>query len=248
MISKANHSPSVSRSHRSPLVCLIAGVIALQGTLLAGSLRFLPWDDSVSARQIALLGKSSIELEDLHPGKRSKAYPAGEGETAPKLVALDRSNPDGKPVTIDIKVDPKFQTPLVLIIPDPKHPTGLRPFVVEDDSSNFSWGSVRILNATGKELMIRQEKIIKALPKSWTPVDIAQAGKARNVGVQVAARDKPKDILYSAVWEHSPDVRKLVFIVPGADARTGSVECKIIPQDRRVVAAEKSDAATTKAP
>lgn len=245
MISKLNHFPAVSRPHRSPLGILIAGAIALQGSLLAGPLRFLPWDDSVSARQIALLGKSSVELEDLHPGKRSKPYPAGEGDVAPKLVALDRSSPDGKPVTIDIKVNAEFQSPLVLIIPDPKHPTGLRPFVVEDDSSKFAWGSVRILNATGKELLIRQEKIIKALPKSWTPVDIAQAGDARNVGVQVAARDKPKDILYSAVWEHSPDVRKLVFIVPGTDARTGSVECKIVPQDRRVAAAEKAAAANT---
>ncbi|WP_193211477.1 hypothetical protein [Luteolibacter marinus] len=225
---------------RSTLAAIVAGAFTLQGTLLAGSIRFLPWDDTVAGRQLGFQGgKDVVELQDLHPGQRSKAFQVGGEDSVPKLVALDKTSADGKQVSVDIKLGSGFKSPLVLIIPDPKHPTGVRPFVIEDDTANFAWGSVRVLNATGRELLILHEKIVKKLPKTWKPVDIVQQGKTRNVGVQVAAPEKPKDILYSAVWEHDPNVRKLVFIVPGTDARTGVVDFKIVPENRLVVAAEQ---------
>jgi hypothetical protein len=56
------------------------------------------------------------------------------------------------------------------------------------------------------------------------------------MGMQLVARDDLKAILYSAVWEHDPDVRKLVFVVPGTDVRTGAVEFKIIPENRHAPA------------
>jgi hypothetical protein len=133
-----------------------------------------------------------------------------------------------------------IQDPLVLILPDAKHSTGLRSFVIEDASSNFAWGTMRFVNSTGKPLLVRHDKTIKELPSTWTPVDIAPGGDARNAGVQVAARDDTKTILYSAVWKHDPNIRKLIFVVPGADVRTGVVAFKIVPEDRRVLAASRT--------
>lgn len=208
-------------------------------------MRFLPWDDEIAARQIGITtGKEVVELQDLHPGKRSDPLQVKSGDVAPQLVAIDRKTPEGKPVMVPLKIKPGIKAPLVLIIPDPKHPTGLRPFVIEDDTANFPWGSVRVLNATGVELLILHEKITKALPNSWNPVNIDQKGKARNVGVQIAARANPKKILYSGVWEHDPQVRKLAFLLPGTDGRTGEIATKIIPQDKRFVNPEKVSANT----
>ena len=55
------------------------------------------------------------------------------------------------------------------------------------------------------------------------------------MGVQLVASDDHDSILYSAIWEHDPEVRKLAIIIPGADVRTGAIEFKIIPEDRRIL-------------
>lgn len=221
--------------HRS--AGMLLAIFALATSLHAVPVRFLAWDDAIAARKIGFQnGKDVIPLADLHPHKRSGPVDAtGDGPIT--LAALDRPDPDGKPLTISIKAAAEIKSPLVLILPDPKHPSGMRGFVIDDDSSGFSWGEIRLINATGKELAVRCEKIAKLLPKSWTPVDIDPGGKNRNMAVQVAARDDLTAILYSAVWEYDPNLRKLVFIVPGNDVRTGAVEFKIIPEDKRVVAA-----------
>jgi hypothetical protein len=228
---------------KCPALSLL-GFLALHGALLAGPIRFLPWDDAIAARKIGFQNAKGVaELQELHPHKRSAPADGTAGETALKLVALDRTSEDGKPVTVDIKLSAGIQSPLILILPDPKHPTGLRPFVIEDNATNFSWGSLRFINATGKALLVKQDKTIKALPETWTPVDLSPGGEARNTGVQLVARDDLNTILYSAVWEHHPDIRKLVFILPGTDARTGALEFKIIPEDRRVQAVAAAEEA-----
>ena len=223
--------------HRRPFAAILLGMLALHGALLAVPIRFLAWDDSVAARKIGFQNiKGVSELQDLHPSKRSATLEGTAGESPLQLIALDRPGPEGKPATLEIKAPAGIQSPLVLILPDAKHLTGLRLFVIEDNSSNFGWGTVRFINATGKALLIRQDKTIKALPDTWTPVDVDPGGKARNMGMQLVARDDLKAILYSAVWEHDPDVRKLVFVVPGTDVRTGAVEFKIIPENRHAPA------------
>jgi hypothetical protein len=220
-----------------PLVFLFLALFSLQGTLLAIPVRLLAWDDAVAARKIAFQnGTTVVEVADLHPNKRSDALDGGTGGSPLQLVALDRDSKDGKPVAVEIKLAAGILKPLVLILPDPKHPTGLRPFVVEDDATNFGWGTIRFINATGKALLVRHDKTIKKLPAAWTPVDVDPGGEARNTGVQVAMPEDIKSILYSAVWEHDPEIRKLVFVVPGREARTGVVEFKIIPEDRRTLA------------
>lgn len=213
----------------------------LAGSLAAGPVRFLPWDDATAARKIAFeAGSSQVELEDLHPQKRSEPVSFKPGETAPRLVALDRKSDDGTPVSIEIKGLGKLRVPLVIILPDPGHPGGLRPFVIEDSSDGFAWGDIRFVNATGRPLLIRSENKIHKIADSWKPIDVSPGGTTRNIGVQAASPDDLESILYSAVWEHDPETRKLVFLLPGADARTGAIDVKIIPENRRVAAAAEA--------
>lgn len=203
-------------------------------SLQAVPIRFLPWDDSVAARKIAFHnGKDVTEIQDLHPDKRSKACEWTAAETPPELIALDRTGADGKPVTIPLALTAGIKSPLVLILPDPAKPGGLRGYVVEDSSGSFAWGSSRFINATGRELLVRQDKLVKKLPKSWQATDFAPGGAARNVGIQIAAPDDLNSVLYSAVWEYEPNIRKLVIVIPGADPKSGTVDLKIIPEDRR---------------
>jgi hypothetical protein len=225
---------------RLPLI-LVLCILACMESLVAASIRFLPWDHTVAARKIAFQhGKESINLT-LHPDQRSVPIKTTAAEVLLQLVALDRTSPDGEPVSVAIKMPAKIQDPLVLILPDAKHPTGIRYFVIEDGFDNFAWGTMRFINITGKALVVRHEKIIKELPAAWALVDIAPIGDARNAGVLVAARDDIKSILYSAVWRHDPNIRKLIFVVPGADVRTGTVAFKIVPEDRRILAEPATD-------
>jgi hypothetical protein len=46
--------------------------------------------------------------------------------------------------------------------------------------------------------------------------------------------EKPDEILYSAVWENDPQVRKLIFVLPGTKPQTKAVDLKIIPEDQRI--------------
>jgi hypothetical protein len=57
--------------------------------------------------------------------------------------------------------------------------------------------------------------------------------EARNIGIQVFAEDSSITILYSAVWEHDPNLRKLIFIQPQTDPVQQEFKLEIIPQDKR---------------
>lgn len=226
----------MSAFRSTSLGAIFFGIFTLQAALTAAPVRFLPWDDEIAARKIGFdNGKQVSELKDLHPNKRSKSLDGGSSEVPAQLIALDRVSPDGKPVTTPIKIMPGVLSPLILILPDPKQTSGLRAFVIEDNSASFGWGTARFINATGKVLLVRQDKTTKMLPESWTPIDFDPGGAARNTSVQLVMRDNLKAILYSAIWEHDPNVRKLALVLPGSDARTGTVELKIIPEDRRTL-------------
>ena len=233
---------SITRSVRSAILFF---TILLAGQAIhAASIRFLAWDDAIAARKIGFSNGTDVtELQGLHPHKRTKTMVWTAGETPPALVALDRESPDGKPVIAPIKLAAGMTSPLVLILPDAAAASGLRCFAIEDSSRNFSWGTMRFINATGRDLLVKEEKLIKALPKTWKAVDLTPAGGKRNIGVQMASPEDLNSILYSAVWEHDPDIRKLIIVVPGADAGTGAVDLKIIPEDRRAIAANAPGAA-----
>jgi len=223
------------------LLGLLLCALASMETMIAGSISFLPWDHSIAARKIGFQYGKEVANLTLHPDQRSVPINITGGEGVFQLVAFDCMGTDGKPASVKINMLAGIQEPLVLILPDAKHPAGLRCFVIEESSSNFGWGTMRFVNATGKDLLVRYDKTIKELPATWIPVDIAPAGVAHNAGVQVAARDDVKTILYSAVWRHDPNIRKLILVIPGTDVRTGVVGFKIIPEDRRVLAAAAAE-------
>ena len=219
-----------------PLVRALFLTVLTQLPVLAVPIRFLPWDAEIAARKVAFKsGKDLIPLDGLTPYKRSKATNATIGEIPLELVATDRKSADGKPVAIVIPLTAGNQLPLILILPDPNHPTGLKPFVIEDDASKFPWGTARFINASGRSLMVGYDKAVAALPAAWTPVDLAATGPARNVPVRIALREDPKNLLYSAVWEHDPEVRNLAFVIGSKDESTGSIQFKILPEDRRTL-------------
>ena len=228
---------------RAPFVLvLLASLSAIAAPLCAAPLRFLPWDDITAARPFSLKnGEQVIELKNLHHLKRSDAVNATV-EPAPMLLAMDRKNAEGNPEAVPIKVPSGVQNPLVLIIPDPKHPSGVKPFVIEDNTDRFKWGTIRMLNATGKPVMMKVDKTVAQLPPAWTPVDIDPGGASRNLGIQSAYKDNPTRILYSAVWEHNPDVRELVIVLPNQTGGVTALDFKVIPENRKVVEAEAAAA------
>ena len=213
-------------------------------SLEAIPIRVLAWDSDIAARRLAFGdSKGSTVIEEMHPSKRTKAYQVGGGEKPLVIEALDRKDPAGKPCTSEVSVPEGVTQPLLVILPDPKATTGVRLFVLEDNTSNFAWGSSRLINATGKAMVMVCEKKIVALPAAWVPVDCAPGGATRNMEVQLFFHDQPERAFYSAIWEHSTDQRMLVFLIPGADARLGPVAMKAIPEDRRQIAAAQEAAA-----
>ena len=213
-------------------------LLAFHGSLAAAPYRFLSWDESITARKLGVKrGEEIVELKDLHHLKRSGSVNV-PGDAPAILIALDKKDPEGKPVGIEMKLPAGVNTPLVIILPDNTHPTGVRPFVIEDNVGRFRWGTIRMLNATGKPVMTKVDKKVAELPPAWSPVDIDPGGDMRNMGIQAAYKDAPTKILYSAVWEHNPDVRELVIVLRGTDKRMGEIEFKIIPENRKIVEAE----------
>lgn len=226
-----------SRSHL--LVSFILTTFALLCPLHALPFRFLAWDDAIAERKIGVIENSKVkELEGLHPYRRTKAMNIAAGGAPLFLVANDRKDAEGKPVTVEIKLTPGISAPLVIILPDPSHPTGLRPFVIDDSSRTFAWGSMRFVNATGKELLFRSDKSVINIPANWNPVDFAPGGTPRNLGVKMAAKDNLDELLYSSVWGYNTNVRNLVLIIPDGKPDSTDLSLKTIPEDRRIAARE----------
>jgi hypothetical protein len=123
--------------------------------------------------------------------------------------------------------------PLILILPDEAHPSGIRLLVVDDDPAGFKWGTYRFLNTTPKELVVQMEQKAVRVPNGWKPVDLDLGGETRGVGARVALAEAIEKPLYSAVWEYDANVRTLCFLVPGTDPRLSPVAFKSIPEDRQ---------------
>lgn len=225
------------RAHR--IITTIPAAVALAvfafcNMAQAVSVRFLPMSEEIAGRKIGLQdGKRLTELKDLNSKKRSKAYSCSTGKTPPTLVALDRERPNGNPASAEITIAADMKSPLVLVLADADSPSGMRIIVIEDSDAGFPWGSLRFVNTADKPFMIRCEKETKAIPESFAILDIAPGGDARNIGVQIFSETAPDAVLYSAVWEHDPNLRKLIFIVPAANPATKELALEIIPQDKR---------------
>ncbi|MEO8614616.1 MAG: hypothetical protein ABI600_05700, partial [Luteolibacter sp.] len=194
--------------------------------------------------------KGATVIEAMHPSKRTATYQVVAGETPPVVEALDLKGPDGKPLTSEIKIPAGVKRPLLVIHPAEKAGTGLRLIVLEDDVSNFEWGSTRFINATDKKMVFTYEKQVVELPPSMEPVQTRPGGASRNIEVKFFFIDRPSRPFYSSIWEHDPELRMLVFLGPGSDPRMGPVAMKMIPEDRRLInaAAEAAKAANGSKP
>jgi hypothetical protein len=197
------------------------------------SLRFLPLTEEVAGRKIGIQdGERLIELKDLNPKKRSKAY-TWTSSQPPALVALDRQRPNGKPAGVEIPSATDIESPLVLILADPTSASGIRAIVIDDSEKGFPWGTLRFVNTSVQPLMIRCEKETRPILGSLGSIDITPGGEPRNIGLQLFSETAPEAVLYSAVWEHEPNLRTLILIVPAADPASKELTLEIIPQDKR---------------
>ncbi|WP_035601184.1 hypothetical protein [Haloferula sp. BvORR071] len=221
---------------KSLLRCLVASSIAVLPAARALDVSFLAWDEQVATRQIAV-GESEIAVKELHPLKRTEAVTASllpSGELA--LRALDRKDSSDKPLTFTVKLGTGMTKPLVLLLPDTKAASGLRGFAIEDDTSSFPWGTFRVLNSTGKPLNLALGSIRKQLPVGWQPVDLQPEGE-KALPIAISTTEAPQEPLYTGIWKAEREVRRLVFIVPGTEPRLGPLAIKVIPEDRRILAA-----------
>jgi hypothetical protein len=219
------------------LRCLLPLFIVASPVAAALEVRFLAWDEPTAARQIAIAaGQGESPVKGLHPLQRTNSIAATLTEGNLTLRALDRKDAAGKAVDFTVKVGETMTQPLVLLLPDAKAPGGLRGFAIEDNSTSFPWGTFRILNATGKPLEVVLGTLRKQLPPSWQPVDLRPGGD-KALPVSLASMEAPRKPLYTGVWKPENDVRRLVFVVPGTDARLGPLALKVIPEDRQSLAA-----------
>ena len=199
----------------------------------APALRILPWDQAIAARKLALVsGESVVEIKDLHPSKRSPFFKV-KGAGPVFVRALDKQGADGKPAQHACTIAGTIKHPLLVLLPDPKDPTGIRAVVFDDNPAGFKWGSYRFLNATPKELEVQLEKKSVRVPPGWKPVDLDLGGANRGFSAAFALPGGLAKPLYSAVWEYDKEIRTLCFLVPGTDPRLGPVAVKAIPEDRK---------------
>jgi hypothetical protein len=223
--------------HRSSTLILntFIAFTGLCSSLSAIDVRFLPLNAEIASRMMGVRDdKELLPLKGLDAMKRSDPLSCVIGEQALQLVALDREGADGKPASVAIGISSTLKSPLVLILPDAEHPTGLRTITIEDVDDAFQWGGLLFINTSDGPLMIQIDKDKKNLPADKSPVSIHPGGTLRNMGVQIYKEEQPDEVLYSAVWEHNPDFRKIIVIVPPKNAKASPFDLIIIPQDRRV--------------
>ncbi|MCW1886877.1 hypothetical protein OKA04_19210 [Luteolibacter flavescens] len=198
----------------------------------APSVRVLPWDEEIAQRKLALVsGENVVEITQLHPSKRSPFFQLrGDG---PFFVrALDKKAADGTAAQHSFTIGANVTHPLLMLLPDPKDPAGIRAVVFDDNPAGFRWGTYRFLNSTPKEMEVRLEKKAVRVPVGWKPVDLDIGGDNRGFSALfiIPGNTKP---LYSAIWEYDKEMRTLCFLVPSEDPRIGPVAVKAIPEDRK---------------
>lgn len=224
----------MSRSIRILLFSALT-LVGLTGGLLATPVRFLPLNQEIAGMNLGVRDSNGTKtLQGLNPGKRTASYNCNTGGAPLHLVLPDLLDPDGKPESVEVPLDPAMKSPLVVILPDTAQPSGLRAVAVDEDSAGFPWGTLRFLNTTDLALMLRfGSDDVKPLAAANSTLDILPEGDARNVGVQLFKEDHEDEILYSAVWEHDPNIRKLIVLVSGADPSAIPLELVILPEDKR---------------
>ncbi len=222
-----------SSSHRITFM-LLAGIGAC-GPLFATPVRFVPMTQEIAERKISIKDSKGItNMKGLSAKERSKPYELKAGKKPLELTTPDLKDAEGKPASLQIPVPPEIKSPLILLLLDSNHPSGIRAICMEDSITGFTWGTVRFLNLTEDSLTLRFGEERKLLPEGNSPVDIPAPTEAHNVGVQLYKEETPAKILYSAVWEHDSNFRKLIIITPGADPLVKPLDLQVLPEDKRI--------------
>jgi len=222
------------------VVCQMGFGTALHGAI---AVRVLAWDDQIAERKIGLVnGESVVPITNMHPQKRTDLFRL-KGDGGLVVRAIDKGmGADGKPLDLRCVVAAEIKRPLLLLLPDETNPTGLRAMVIDDGTEGFAWGSYRFLNTTKKEMVVQFDNKAIRVPGGWKPVNFVLGGEPRGCWGRVDLAEASEQSLYSAVCEYDPDIRTVVFMVPGEDPRLSPVVFKAIPEDKKSVALDKEDA------
>lgn len=224
---------------------LLYVTLAAAPLMAASPPRVLAWDEEIAGRKLAFVaGKELIKLEGLSSLRRTP--PLALKAAGPyQIRALDKApGPDAKPIELACPIPETVEKPLIVLLPDKVHPTGLRVIVVDDNPAGFRWGSYRFLNATPKELIVQLEKKAVKVPTGWKPIDLDLGGETRGIGARIALSESIEVPLYSAVWEYNTNIRTLCFLVPGDDPRLSPVAFKAIPEDKIMLQLEAKEQQT----
>ncbi len=204
---------------------------------LAADFRVLAWDQEIAGRNLALSnGGDQVVIQNMHPTQRTPSIRISSSPESPLvLLALDRMDEEGNPKVEKVAVPQGMKRPLMLLLPDPDAMTGLKPLLIEDDSADFPWASIRLINTTGKKLAFTYEKKARILPTTWKPLTFSPGGSTRNFEAKVFTEKELNRPIYSAIWEHREDFRILGFIVASDNPRLGPIAIKMIYDDRRAI-------------
>lgn len=201
------------------------------------NLRVLPWDQEIASRRLAIKNaKEPVEIQNMHPTQRTRAMQISLSEkTALLLLAIDKPDKDGNPSSSEIIIPKDMKQPLMLLLPDPKSATGIRPILIDDNNTAFPWASIRLINTTGKKIIVTYEKMAVTLPASWVPKTIKPGGPTRNFEIMLFTPDQLKRPIYSSMWEHRENFRTLAFVVASDNPRLGPISLKCIHEDSRAI-------------
>lgn len=210
---------------RTIILGLLLHVMAVRCDAL--TLRFLAWDHEIAGMSILVRnGEKETQIKELHPDKRSNAIDGGSPGSAVSLVFSGADGATSSSPGVALAIPEGISDALVILLPDPSSRGKVRPFVVNDSMDSFRPGTTRFLVASSLGYEVRCESKAVRLPGGWVPTDVTLEGTVRNVGVQIQTSQVPKTLVYSAVWEYNPSVRKLAIVVPSEDRDIRSVLVK----------------------
>jgi hypothetical protein len=157
---------------------------------------------------------------------RSESY---KYDLGPNVIFYgERFDEEGKPIAEAIAKLPADATRVLLFFNKLKKPDefGLNyeVIVLEDDYSNFPFGSFRFINASDKNLAIRISEEQLSLPSGETKI-VKVRPSTKDLGIDIATYISEKDKWlrgYSSLWGHRENLRTLVFIAndPNGGIRT----------------------------
>jgi hypothetical protein len=215
-------------------ILIVSAFTTLLSTLSGAEIHVLPWDESIASREFVLLvGKKRENIEGLHPFKRSKTVTISfDGDTEMRLEAANLpANDEGLRPSMLVNVPTGVKRPLLLLVPNDKSPIKVEPIVIEDDPSDFRYGTIKMVNATGRNLVFSHAKKFFRIPHGWNPTLVDPSGDERNLIAKFFLPESPNEPLYSSIWEYKPTMRQLVLLFPSKDQRRGPVAFKFIVED-----------------